>query len=52
MQPWKTLSRKTILDYSKFLRVEEHAIELPDGKVIEKWPWDGAGNSAFEGKGG
>ena len=39
MQPWKTLSRKTILDYSKFLKVEEHAIELPDGKVIEKWPW-------------
>ena len=39
MQPWKTLSRRTILDYSKFLKVEEHVVELPEGRVIEKWPW-------------
>lgn len=39
MQPWKTLARKTILDHSKFLTVEEHTVELPDGQVIPDWPW-------------
>ncbi|MCB8966948.1 MAG: NUDIX hydrolase [Ardenticatenaceae bacterium] len=39
MQPWKTLSRETILDYSKFLTVEQHTVELPDGQVIVDWPW-------------
>jgi ADP-ribose pyrophosphatase len=39
MQPWKTRSRRTILDYSKFLTVEEHSVELPDGTLIEDWPW-------------
>jgi len=39
MQPWKTLSRRTILKHSKFLVVEEHTIELPDGRVISDWPW-------------
>ena len=39
MQPWKTLSRRTILAYSKFLSVEEHTIQLPNGRIIEDWPW-------------
>ena len=39
MQPWKTLSRKTILDHSKYLKVEDHAIELPNGLVLENWSW-------------
>jgi ADP-ribose pyrophosphatase len=39
MNTWKTLSKKTILPYSKFLTVEEHAVELPDGRIIEDWPW-------------
>ena len=39
MQPWKTLSRRTILNHSGFLVVEEHTIELPDGRVISDWPW-------------
>jgi ADP-ribose pyrophosphatase len=39
MQSWKTVSRRTILDYSKFLSVEEHTIQLPDGQIIEEWPW-------------
>jgi len=39
MKPWKTLSRRTILDHSKFLVVEEHTIELPDGRIIDDWPW-------------
>jgi 8-oxo-dGTP pyrophosphatase MutT (NUDIX family) len=39
MQPWKTLSRRTILAHSKFLSVESHTVELPDGQVISDWPW-------------
>lgn len=39
MQPWSTLSRRTILNHSKFLSVESHTIELPDGQVISDWPW-------------
>jgi ADP-ribose pyrophosphatase len=39
MKLWKTLSRQTILDLGKFLAVENHIIELPDGRVISDWPW-------------
>lgn len=39
MKPWKTLSRRTVLDFSRFLRVEAHAVELPDGRVIPNWGW-------------
>jgi ADP-ribose pyrophosphatase len=39
MESWKTLSRKTVLDKGKYLRVEDHTIELPDGRIIEEWPW-------------
>jgi 8-oxo-dGTP pyrophosphatase MutT (NUDIX family) len=39
MELWKTRSRRTILEYSKFLSVEEHSVELPDGRVIDDWPW-------------
>jgi ADP-ribose pyrophosphatase len=39
MQPWKTLSRQTILDHSKWLRVENHTVQLPDGRVIPDWCW-------------
>ena len=39
MRPWKTLSRQTILDHSKYLVIESHTVELPDGRVISDWPW-------------
>ncbi len=39
MESWKTLSRETVLDRGKFLRVEDHVVQLPDGRVIEQWPW-------------
>lgn len=39
LRPWKTLSKKTILDHGKFLKVEEHRIELPDGQIIPDWTW-------------
>ena len=39
METWKTVQRRTILDHSKFLQVEEHVVALPDGRVIDDWPW-------------
>lgn len=39
MQPWKTRSRQTILNCGKFLTVENHTVELPDGQVLDNWPW-------------
>ena len=39
MQPWKTIARQTILNHSKYLTVEDHTIELPNGQVIANWPW-------------
>ena len=39
MKPWKTISRTTILDHSKWLKVEDHSIELPNGTIIDKWCW-------------
>ena len=39
MRPWKTISRRTILSHSKYLTVENHTVELPDGRVIAEWPW-------------
>lgn len=39
LQPWKTISRRTILDHSRFLTVESHSIQLPSGDIIEDWPW-------------
>jgi 8-oxo-dGTP pyrophosphatase MutT (NUDIX family) len=39
MRPWRTRSRRTILDRSPWLAVEEHTVELPDGRLVEGWPW-------------
>ncbi len=41
MQTWTTRSRKTVLnpDDGRFLKVEYHEVELPDGTVIPDWPW-------------
>ena len=39
LQPWHTLSRRTILDRGKFLKVESHAVRLPDEREIADWPW-------------
>ena len=39
MKPWKTLTRQVILNHSKFLRVENHTVEVTDGQVIADWPW-------------
>ncbi len=39
LRPWKTLERKLILDHNRFLKVENHVVQLPDGQVIPDWAW-------------
>ena len=39
MQLWKTVEKKIALSHSKFLTVENHAVELPDGRIISDWSW-------------
>jgi 8-oxo-dGTP pyrophosphatase MutT (NUDIX family) len=39
MQQWKTRSRRQVLDYGKWLKVEVHEVELPDGRIIPDWTW-------------
>jgi ADP-ribose pyrophosphatase len=39
MQQWTTLSREIILNRGKFLVVENHVVQLPDGRVFDNWPW-------------
>jgi ADP-ribose pyrophosphatase len=39
MQPWKTRARRTVLDQGRYLRVESHTVELPDGRVLQDWQW-------------
>ena len=38
MRPWRTRSRRTVLDKSPWVSVESHAVELPDGRIVEDWP--------------
>jgi len=38
MKPWKTLKRDTLIR-NRWLTVESHTVELPDGKRIEDWQW-------------
>jgi ADP-ribose pyrophosphatase len=39
LRSWETLSRKTVLDFNRFLSIESHRVQLPDGEIIEDWPW-------------
>ena len=39
LRVWETVSRKTILNQSKFLTVENHTVKLPDGQIIPDWAW-------------
>lgn len=41
MQPWQTLARRRVLQAGngRFLRVEYHTVQLPNGDTIEDWPW-------------
>jgi ADP-ribose pyrophosphatase len=39
LRVWKTVSRRTILQHSRFLTVESHTVKLPDGRIIDDWAW-------------
>jgi ADP-ribose pyrophosphatase len=39
LRAWKTVSKKMILNHSKYLQVESHTIKLPDGQIIPDWAW-------------
>lgn len=39
MKAWQTHLREPLLTFGKFLTVERHVVELPDGQVIDDWPW-------------
>jgi 8-oxo-dGTP pyrophosphatase MutT (NUDIX family) len=47
LRPWETVSRRTILDHSKFLTVESHIVKLPDGRMIPDWAWVVAPSAAI-----
>ena len=47
LRPWKTLSREIILNHNKFLSVENHVVELPDGRIIPDWAWVKIPNAAI-----
>ena len=38
---WKMLSKETVYQPQdgRFLTVERHTVELPDGQQIDDWPW-------------
>lgn len=38
MQSWKTLARSTVFDHGKYLKIEQHTIELPGGRIIQTGP--------------
>jgi ADP-ribose pyrophosphatase len=39
MRDWKTIERAPLLRHNKYLNIELHTIELPDGRLITEWPW-------------
>ena len=39
MQTWKTTAREIAFHHSKWLTVENHTIQLPDGSTLAEWPW-------------
>lgn len=39
MEPWKTLSKRTVFSAPPFAKIEVHAVQLPDGRTIPDWTW-------------
>jgi ADP-ribose pyrophosphatase len=39
MRDWNTHNRTIVLQRGKFLTVEDHSVELPNGQMIDDWPW-------------
>jgi ADP-ribose pyrophosphatase len=39
MDPLKTIARRTVLEIRRFLKVELHTVQFPDGRLIDDWAW-------------
>ena len=39
MRPWKTLARRVLLSRPPWIEVGVERVELPDGRVIDEFPW-------------
>lgn len=39
LRPWQTIAKHTLLDHGRFLVVENHAVQLPNGAIITDWAW-------------
>jgi ADP-ribose pyrophosphatase len=39
MQLWKTLTRQTIFTQLPYVVLEQHTVQLPDGRIIPDWIW-------------
>jgi len=37
--PWRTHSRRKVLESGKWLSVELRQVETPSGRIIDDWPW-------------
>ena len=38
-QPWRTRAKHKVFESGKWVTVEHHEVELPDGRIIPDWPW-------------
>ena len=36
---WNTLARKKAFKHGKWIEVDLHTVQLPDGQMIQDWPW-------------
>lgn len=39
MKLWQTLEREIVEGWNRFLTLERHTVQLPDGRIIPDWPW-------------
>ena len=39
MKQWQTLDRTLVQRHNSFLSIEKHVVKLPDGRIIDDWPW-------------
>jgi ADP-ribose pyrophosphatase len=39
LRPWKTLARRVLLSRPPWIEVGDERVELPDGRIVEDYPW-------------
>jgi ADP-ribose pyrophosphatase len=39
MRPWRVLARRVLLSRPPWIEVGDERVELPDGRVVEDYPW-------------